>query len=67
LGSYLVMFLGQQVPHNNRHHAGAQEKTRIEQWRNEQKKIAATGYSAEQALTLVRRPEWVWTPDFYNF
>jgi len=59
LGSYLVMLLGQNVPYNNRHQATSAERLRMEQWRSQQQAIAATGYTAEQALSLIRknRPE----------
>ena len=66
LGSYIVMLLGQNVPYNNRHQPSVPERMRMDQWRIQQQAIAATGYTAEQALAMIRSPGWSWTADFYN-
>jgi hypothetical protein len=66
MGGYIVMYLGQNVPHANPHRPGSHELAVIRQWRDRRRVDAARGVSAEEALALVRRPEWVWRPGFYN-
>jgi tryptophan halogenase len=66
MGGYILMYLGQSVPHGNPHQPGSYEKAVIQGWRIRRQAEASRGVSAEEALALVRRPEWVWRPGFYN-
>ena len=66
LGSYFMMYLGQAVPHANGHDPTGREVAVVEQWRQHRRHVARTGLTAEQALAVVRRPEWAWRPGFYD-
>jgi tryptophan halogenase len=66
LGGYVVLLLGQNVPHANPHQPSSRELAVLRQWRDNRRGEAARGVSAEQALAIIRRPEWVWRPGFYK-
>ena len=66
MGGYILMYLGQNVPHGNLHEPGPQEKAVLQGWRNRRLVEASRGVSVEEALALVRRPEWAWRPGFYD-
>ena len=66
LGSYMMMFLGQNVPHENRWAATPAERAVVDQWRQQRRQVARGGATAEATLAVVRHPGWQWRPGFYD-
>jgi tryptophan halogenase len=64
--SHLVMYLGQNVPHANPYRSGPQEREAMNQWRAGRIAEATDGFTAEEALAIVRNPDWGWRPGFYD-
>ena len=60
---YLTMLVGQQVPYRNRPEFSECELKAVQQFRQENSRNAAMGYYAEQALSVVRIPQWEWGID----
>lgn len=60
LEGYLTMLVGQKVPYENRHPVSPAEEQALRQFRDGNRKQAAIGYYAEQALPIVRSPKWEW-------
>ena len=66
LDGYLVMLIGQQVPHASTYRPKPAE---WETWKKSQielDSLAQQGMSVEEALKIIRMPEWSWRPDFYS-
>jgi tryptophan halogenase len=57
---YLVQFVGNQVPYQNRHEATAEELKIVGQIRERNLAEAAEGYTVEEALATIRHPQWRW-------
>ncbi len=64
---YLVMLVGQQVPHRRQDYAPSAEETQT--WSNHLAQLsqrAANGLTMRQALDMIRSPNWGWKPGFYT-
>ena len=63
---YLTMFVGQQVPYTPKFTPPPAEAEAIEKIREKNRTAAMLGFSVEQALAIVRQPNWSWTPGFFR-
>ncbi len=66
LESYIIMFMGQNVPSENQYTPGSWELTQLHQWRERRRAEAIAGVTAEEALSIIRDPRWEWRPGFYD-
>jgi tryptophan halogenase len=60
---YLVMMVGNKVPHRNNHKPSKKE---IAIWKDrcfQAKNIARTGLTVKKSLDVIRRPDWQWHGD----
>jgi tryptophan halogenase len=57
---FLVMFVGNKVPYQNRHVPSSRELTRIYNLRQENRALAAKAFTVEQCLAFIRHPAWQW-------
>ena len=63
---YLTMLVGQRAPYRNRARPSAAEMQQLAQIRERNRAQAAAGYTVEEALRIIRLPEWNWTPGFFR-
>jgi tryptophan 7-halogenase len=57
---FLVILMGNKVPYDNHHHPAPWEVSRIHNFRQENRAMAASAYTAEQCLAFIRHPNWRW-------
>ena len=62
---YLVMLVGQKVPHRGKHHPSPEELKIWTTYQNNLKKRAEAGLSMRESLDMIRSSSWQWKPDFY--
>ena len=65
LGSYVMMFLGQNVPYENQFPITPPERAMLDPWLAKRRHMARTAATAEQGLALVRHPGWTWGAGYY--
>ena len=66
LEGYLAQLVGQQAPTERHFSATADELKKWQAHRAKMKKEAQNGFTVEEGLAMVRRPEWQWQPGFYS-
>ncbi|MFV2074366.1 MAG: tryptophan 7-halogenase, partial [Thermoanaerobaculales bacterium] len=62
---YLAMLVGMKVPHRGAHTPNAEEREIWRAYMRQLNQTAANGMSMEEAVRLIRSPNWSWKPDFY--
>lgn len=63
---YLTMLIGQQVPHESRYVPTQAETESVRRFQAHCRYEAARGCGVEEALRVVREPEWRWKSDFFG-
>jgi tryptophan halogenase len=63
---YLTMLVGQRVPHGGDRTVSPHEVEYLRQHRAKNMQTAMNGYTVEQALPIVRLPNWNWRPGFFD-
>ncbi len=66
LDGYLVLLIGQQVPHANNYVPSAAERDLWQQKQREHAQQATQAFTTEEALEMIRSPYWTWRQDFYR-
>lgn len=62
---YLVMLLGQKVPHEQQYNISEPELTTWNQFTGSLKQRSENAFSMREALDIIRSDAWQWKPDFY--
>lgn len=62
---YLAMLVGQQVPYRTAYKPSASEQQAWAQIRQQYRSQAAAGFGVEEALRIVRSPQFVWPTNVY--
>jgi tryptophan halogenase len=60
---YLVQFVGNRFPYRNRHVPTDAEARFVKQMREKNLATAKKGLSANEALTIIKHPNWRWTEE----
>jgi tryptophan halogenase len=63
---YLTMFVGQRVPYETLYTPTAAGKASVRAFREAVRRDASHGCGVEEALRMIRDPEWAWPPNFYG-
>jgi tryptophan halogenase len=63
---YLSMLVGQQVPHRRVHQPAEAERQTWEAIRQSNARHASFALSVNEALAMIRSPNWVWPKDYYT-
>jgi tryptophan halogenase len=66
LEGFYTMLIGLKVPFKTRHVPDEMEKVRWERFRVQNQREARIGLTVEEAMRIIRLPEWKWNPDFYS-
>ena len=66
LDGYFTLLLGQQVPYRRQYTPTPQEQYVWQELQAEWATAAYNGLTVEEALKVVRSPQWQWTPGFYG-
>ncbi len=66
LEGYLALLIGQQVPHRKEFQPSLEEQERWYRYLDGLKREAQEAFTVEEALAIVRSPNWTWTPGFYR-
>lgn len=64
---YFAMLVGMQVPYRKTYEPTAAERQRWGQVQQELKKVAMQAYSTQEALQLVRSPNWEWPMEIFKW
>ncbi len=62
---YLVMLVGQKVPHQEEFTPSSQETSDFEQFRRQIMDRTENAFTLREALDIIRSANWQWHPDFY--
>ncbi len=65
LEGYLTLLVGQRVPHDGRYVPTMHEQASMQRLRAQFCNEARRGYSVEEALGMIRHPEWRWHAGFF--
>ena len=60
MAGYVALLLGQRVPYRRTYEPTAAERDLMRARRERNRQAARRGFTAEQALALIRSPEWDW-------
>lgn len=62
---YLVMMVGQKVPHEEEHEITPDESAIWGSYISDLRRRATNGYTMRESLDMIRSDAWQWKPDFY--
>lgn len=66
LEGFYTILLGLKVPFENRYRPTEAQWRRWERFRAENEREAKFGLTIDEAMKVIRMPEWNWNPDFYK-